>query len=154
MKNILSVIIICLLGSLLSCGNPRKGALDPEVRTELDLLAEKDMYVGNKYMRMAEKYALLLEEASAMPIDEEAMAHLRDFFADNQLALTLLSTEFDRWQKYIDNEELTAFALKLRNQPFSQKLKRLIPAFRKRISYNQEFVREYDHIMSYIEIRN
>ena len=154
MKFFINVGIILFLTSLMACSNPRKGALDPEVRSELDMLADKDVYVGNKYLRMAEKYALLLEEAAAIEQDEEAMAHLRNFVVDNQVALNLLSGEFDRWQKYIDNEEFMFFVLKLRSKPFSQKLKQLTPAFRRRVSYNQEYVREFDQIMSYIEVRN
>ncbi|MEZ4773932.1 MAG: hypothetical protein R3D00_12175 [Bacteroidia bacterium] len=153
MRRITFGLTIIFLAGVWSCGNPGKGANSPEARTELDLLSSSDIYVGNKYLRMAEKIALLLEECAAIDTDQDAMTHFRDFAADNEFALDALTDEFDKWQKNIDDEEKMIFVMKLRTQPFAAKLRRLEPAFRSRIAYDKTFVAEYDALMDRLEIR-
>ncbi|MDX2246637.1 MAG: hypothetical protein SF052_07680 [Bacteroidia bacterium] len=144
-------VVILLLNT--GCNSPGKGANSPEARSELDLLSSSDTYVGNKYLRMAEKIALLLEEAAAIETDQAAMTHIRDFAADNAFALDALTDEFDKWQKNIDDEEKMFFVMKLRAQPFSAKLRNLVPAFRNRIAYDKTFLAEYDALTGRLEIR-
>lgn len=151
MKVRIQLILMAVAGIVFSCTNPQKGANSPQARTELNQLAEKDIYVGNKYLRMAEKIALLLEESAGMS-DQAAITHIRDFASDNAYALEEISGEFDAWQKGIDDEEMMFFVMKLRTKEFSTKLRYLVPAFRSRIKDNKEFLAEYDALVSKLEV--
>ncbi|MEZ4829803.1 MAG: hypothetical protein R3C61_26500 [Bacteroidia bacterium] len=145
------ILLMTIWGA--GCGNPGRGANSPEARTELDLLSSSDIYVGNKYIRMAEKITLLLEECTAFENDQEMMNHFRDFAADNEFALDALTWEFDKWQRNIDEEEKMVFVMKLRTMPFTAKLRRLEPAVRNRIAYDKTFLAEYDALLGRLEMR-
>ncbi|MEM7373253.1 MAG: hypothetical protein AAF587_31805 [Bacteroidota bacterium] len=133
-----------VLSLLLSCGSPRTGALSPEARSELDNFAEGYIDIEKKYLKLAEMMASLLEEAAATPSDEAAMGLVQKFASDNDLAIETISIEFDGWQKHVNQDDLMQFVGLLINQPAGKKLRRLIPAFRNRIKYNERWLREYD----------
>lgn len=141
---LIGILLLCLL---MSCGSPRKGALSPESRTELDNFAEGFIDIEKKYLKLAEMMAALLEEAAATPNDEAAMGLVQKFASDNDLAIETIAIEFDGWQKHVNQDDLMQFVGLLINQPSGKKLRRLVPAFRNRISYNDRWVREYDQLI-------
>ena len=133
------------------CKNPKTGALSPEVRSELDSLAEASISAHDKYFKLADRIAELLDEAAASQTEEAAMAKIQEFSTENSLALTRLGNELDVWQKYLNNEDRMFIVMQLQAQDFTTRLNRLGPSFRKRISYNNQWVRQYDKLMSYLE---
>ena len=139
---------MCFLLSLLlfACGSPRSGALSPESRSELEKFADDFIDIEKKYLKLADMFADLLEEAAATSSDEAAMTLVQKFASDNDLAIDQIAREFDGWQKHVNQDDLMQFVGVLINQPSGQKLRRLVPAFRNRISYNQQWTREFDRL--------
>ncbi|MDX1909494.1 MAG: hypothetical protein SF053_20815 [Bacteroidia bacterium] len=150
---------ICLMGLGLSllflsaCWDPRQGALSAQSRTELDTWAASSLDVQKKYLKLAEKTAMLLQEAVSTPGDDQAMELIRKFAADNDFALRQISDEFDGWVNHTNDDDLMEFIAVLNVQPYSKTLRELEPIFRNRISYNDGYVREFDAFMSKLGIR-
>ncbi len=146
-------ILILLLLVLGACKDPRDGALSPESRTELTNYALRNHDTSMKYIKLVEKVAELLDEASAQRNNGQAMELVRKFRSDNDLALRLISKEFEGWQRHVDHDELMDFVYTLNRQPSAQKLRQLAPAFRRRISSNDAFAKDYDELLAFLEMR-
>lgn len=146
------ILIWVLLGVLLACNNPRRGALSPQSRTALENYAARSTEIQKKYYFMVEKVAQLLSEAAAQD-DRTAMAMIDKFVSDNQAALDQIAADFDGWQQYADHDEVVAFAVTLNKQSYTKRLRRLVPAFRKRISYNDAYLRRFESLMWHFDIR-
>ncbi len=136
-----------------SCGDPRRGALSPETRTELTLFATRSMDTPKKYYKLTETLAKVLDEASSKRSNQEAMDVIQKFRADNDFALGLIATEFDGWQRHVDHDELMNFVYILNRQAYTRKLRELAPAFRRRVSGNSQYLKEFDELMSFLEMR-
>ncbi len=141
-----------MLGALTACNDPRRGALSPESRTELEQYAARNTDIQKKYLVMTDKVAQLLAEAAAKD-DATAMAMIRKFTSDNQAALEQIADEFDGWQRHVEHPELIEFVMLLNEQPYTRRLRRLVPAFRRRISYDDALLRDFDRLMWYFDIR-
>lgn len=147
------IFSICAIGLLLqSCVNPQKGALSPEVRSELDLLAD-DPHKKNsqKYIELSRIMARLLDEASAKPTEAGAIGHIIEFGTENDMALQRLASELDKWQKHMDNEEKMFFVMSLMAEKSTSDLQKKGKAFRRRISGNPEWLVQYDNVMSFLD---
>ena len=142
---------LCVVSMTSGCKNPKSGALSPEVRTELDSLAEANISAHDKYFKLAERIADLLNEAAGSPTEEAAMAKIQEFTTENSLALSRLGSEMDVWQKHLNSEDRMAMVMQMQAQDFTSRLNRISPSFRKRISYNDQWLRQYDKLMSYLE---
>jgi hypothetical protein len=149
----LSASIALWLGFLAACGNPGQGSLSPENRTELTSFALRNTDTSKKYFKLAEVVAQLIEEASAQGSNEAAMGRIRKFRTDNDLALRMIAKEFDGWQRHVDHDELMHFVYVLNQQPYARQLRNLAPRFRRRISGNDQYLREFDELMSFLEMR-
>ncbi|RMG60145.1 MAG: hypothetical protein D6722_21255 [Bacteroidetes bacterium] len=147
--------LLLLLSSLSfsACYDPRKGALSPDARTELDTYADRFIDVEIKYLKASELLAQLLDEAAAIPNDAAAMEHIRKFADDNELALEKIGAAFDGWQRHVNDEDLVTFLQLLHEQPSSRKLRVLVPRFRARIAYNAAWRQEFDTLISTFMIR-
>lgn len=152
MKKLRSLAALSLFLLLLACGNPRRGALSPQSRTELEQYALKSTDIQKKYLMMTEKVSQLLSEAVAKD-DATAMAMITKFTADNERALVQIAEDFDGWQRHVEHPELIEFVILLNEQPYTRRLRQLVPAFRRRISYNQAYLRQFDQLIYYFEIR-
>lgn len=146
------IFSLCLLGLYVqSCVNPQRGALSPEVRSELDRLAD-DPHKKNeqKYIEFSRIMARLLDEASAKPTEAGAIAHITEFATENDAALQRLAVELDKWQKHMSNEDRMFFVMNLMAEKSTEKLQKRGKAFRRRISGNPAWLQEYDRVMSYL----
>ncbi|TAE59136.1 MAG: hypothetical protein EAZ89_02765 [Bacteroidetes bacterium] len=151
MQKLLFPLLLSLL--LLSCNNPRKGALSPESRGELYTWAISSLDTDKKYLKLAEKTAQMLEEAVNAPQDQQAMDIVTKFIFDNDLAITRISQEFRGWHRYAEPEEVSSFAALLNSQSYARRLRELVPMFRQRINYSEAWLREFDAFINKLEIR-
>lgn len=135
------------------CGDPRRGALSPESRTELTSYALRNVNTPMKYYKLMERMAQLLDQASANRSTAAAMEAIQKFRADNELALGVIAQEFDGWQRHVGHDELIDFVYTLNQQPYTRKVRQLAPAFRRRVSDNDQYLREFDELMSVLEMR-
>ena len=142
------IVSLFILGLTFGCNTPQKGALSPETRAELDDLAEANISEHDKYFRLAARLAELLEECAAINSEEKAMERLTEFSTENSLALERLYKELDAWQKHLNDEDRMSFVLQLLAQDFTTKLQSIGPAFRNRIDYNDNWIRQYDRLMA------
>ena len=140
-------------GLLAGCYDPRKGALSPDSRTELDTYADQFIDVEKKYLKAAELLAQLLDEAAAMPSDAAAMEHIRKFADDNELALEKIGAAFDGWQRHVNQEDLVAFLQLLNEQPAARRLRVLVPRFRERIAQNAAWRAEFDALVDHFMLK-
>ncbi|MEL6256327.1 MAG: hypothetical protein AAFR87_30265 [Bacteroidota bacterium] len=146
---------VLLLSFLLqACKDPKSGALSPETRTELDVLAD-DPYKppSQKYIELSRVMAKLLDEASAKPGDAAAVAHIVEFTTENDAALDRLYGELDKWQKHMENEDRMLFVMNLMAEKSTTTLQNRSRSFRRRISGNPDWLRQYDQAMSYLDFR-
>ncbi|WNJ18524.1 hypothetical protein [Pontibacter sp. G13] len=140
----IAVLALCLMALLTTrCHNPNKGALSEESRTELDRFVDTHASLEKKYWMLADKMAQALEEAAAIPDNAGAMDHLRRFASDNDYAIELISTEFDGWQRHVNDDDLMHFTITLYQQRSGKKLRTLHPAFERRISVDPALHKEY-----------
>jgi hypothetical protein len=137
---------------LSSCNDPRRGALSPETRTALESYVLKNTDVQKKYLVMTDKVAQLLGEAAGKS-DAVAIGMITKFTSDNQFALNLVAEDFDGWQRHVEHAELIEFVILLNAQPYTRRLRELVPAFRRRFSGNDQHLRQFDELMWYFEIR-
>jgi predicted small lipoprotein YifL len=146
--------LLCLLLTLFACGNPRKGALSPESRTELDQFAEANISIEKKYLKLANKIVDLLDEAAALPDEAAAMELIRKFASDNDMAIQRIAAEFEGWQKHVNHDDQMDFVALLVQQPYGKKLKVLVPAFRNRLKArdNPGWLAEYDAFVGTLAI--
>ena len=133
------------------CGNPKRGALSAEARTELEKLVDTPISAERKFYKLAETLTALLNEAMAIENDEAAMAHLREFATNNDLALQALARDIDDWAKVMPDDERMEMILKLMDRDFSTQLRNRVPAFRRRIAYNEAYLREFNQLFGSIE---
>jgi hypothetical protein len=141
---------LCLLAA---CANPRDGALSAKSRSELDQWAESSLDIPQKYLKLAEKTAQLLQEASAQDQDQLAMDMFEKYVSDNDLAIRRITSEFRGWSHYADEDELNDLALQLYSEPYGRRLRELAPAFRQRISYSERWLQTYDAFFDRMAIR-
>jgi hypothetical protein len=139
--------------TLFSCNNPRKGALSPQVRTEIQQLAISNEPIPHKYEVLARRMETLLREASAKKKDEELIEHLRVFYAENSLALDRLEAEFQTWFRETDPEELNQFLMELNQQQYITDLRIRRRDIRSRLLYNKPFLAEFERLTRCLEFR-
>ncbi len=151
MKHGIHILFLSLLVIFASCKNPKRGALSPEERTELERLVDSPRSAEYKFYVLAGKLSKLLDEAMAIENDEAAMAHLREFTVENDLALQTLAEEIDDWAKVIPDDERIEVILKLMDRPFAQQLRTHVPAFRRRIAYNPSYQSDFDALFGKVK---
>lgn len=145
-KRMPAFLTMLLMLGIVGCEMPKSGSLSAESRTELELLVDSPRSPEHKFYVLADRLARLLNEAMAIENDEAAMAHLREFATKNDLALQALARDIDDWAKVIPDDERTEMILKLMDRDFSAQLRNKVPAFRRRISYNDRYIAEFDRL--------
>ncbi len=138
---------LLFLFSLMACNLPKIGSMSPEVRTELDDLADQPIDMDEKYLGLARIVTGLLDEAAAMPQNAAAGAHLAEFFADNEGALQRLTIQLDNWEKNMTPEERMFFLMKLQAQPYTPRLNTLHNGMKNRLADQPEAANQLELIM-------
>ena len=139
--------------SLPGCYVPEQGANSRQIRGVLNQISDRSISIEKKYLLVTDTYVKLLEEAAGKRTDEAAMDHLRKFYNDNLAALKQIGWEFDGWQRVTDDDARSAFFYVLHQQPNTRKLANLSRDFRNRITYRDDWVVEFDKLMSFLEIK-
>lgn len=151
---IVPIMGIVILTSLVGCYNPRKGALSTETRTELDELSSQvKRETEEKYHILADKIALVLEEALNRKTDEAMIAYTQKFISDNEFALTTLSKEIDEWFKFMNEEDRNRFFMVMLTESYPSRLRRLIPAYRARLDGRPKDLENFEQLLKTIEFR-
>lgn len=118
------------------CFVPNQGSTSPEIRTELDDLADQAVAVDEKYLSLAKVVSVLLDETSAIAQNEAAADHLNRFVSDNESALRLLTIQLDNWEKHLTEEDRLLFMMELLAKPYSTRLAAQQQALTNRFSDN------------------
>lgn len=126
-----------LLILLSSCFVPNQGSTSPEVRTELDDLADLAIPASEKYLQLGKVVSILLDETAAIAQNEAAAAHMERFLSDNESALRLLHIQLDNWEKNLTEEDRLLFMMELLAKPYSTRLKSQSRALKNRFSGNE-----------------
>lgn len=146
----LNIFFFSLL--MTSCYAPEEGALSQENRTELNNFAARSVSIEKKYIKLMQIMVLLLEEVRDTPDDELAMDRLRRFYADDQYALKQIGREINGWYTYATQEDITNFLVAIKEDPASAKLSQLVPATRNRIKYNVGWEKEFNLLVSFLNL--
>ncbi len=138
---------------LIACGNPQKGALSPETRSELDSLYENyRIETEEKYHRLADRMAQLLDEALAKRTDELMMNHLREFHQENEIALHNIEEEIQDWTRNISDDERAGFIMRLNAKPYAETLRKRRKQILRRVRYSKDFQYEYRKLFSILDL--
>ncbi len=138
--------------ALQGCYLPEEGALSQETRTELNSFAASTAEVQKKYIKLMEKMVLLLEEVRDIPENDLAMDRLRKFYADDQYALRQINREINGWYRFASDEDISYFLTAIQAEPNAIKLQSLIPATRQRFSYNLDWEKECNLLLSFLKL--
>lgn len=145
------IIGICL--SVWSCGVPQSGSLSPDVRTELDKLGDSSMDYREKYFNLSTKVVQVLDEVAAIENDAQAIAKLREYMSDNDVALKRLKSQFNGWQKHEDDETVVAFITKYNEQASARQIRVLAPRLHSRFAYDKSYVADIETLIHLISVR-
>lgn len=133
MRRLLPLLLIILGG----CFVPNQGSTSPEVRTELDILAEQAIPASEKYLQLGKVVSILLDETAAIAQNQAAAAHMERFLSDNESALRLLHIQLDNWEKNLTEEDRLLFMMELLAKPYSTKLASQSKALTNRFSEDE-----------------
>ncbi|MFK7925533.1 MAG: hypothetical protein AB8H47_26510 [Bacteroidia bacterium] len=145
------IIGICL--SFISCGGPQSGSLSPDVRTELDKLADSSMDYREKYFNLSSRIVQILDEMAAIENDAQSIAKLREYMSDNDVALKRLKNQFDGWQKHEDHETVVTFITKYNEQSSARQIRVLAPRLHSRFAYDKSYVADIETLVHLISVR-
>lgn len=148
---IILLITICL--SVWSCAGPQSGSLSPDVRTELDKLADSSKDYREKYFDLSARLIQIMEEVAAIENDAQAIAKLREYMSDNDVALARLKSQFDGWQKHEDDETVVAFITKYNEQASARRIRVLAPRLHARFAYDDSYVADLEKLIHLISVR-
>ena len=137
---------------LSSCYIPEQGSLSEKNRTELKNFAARSVSIEKKYIKLMQNMVLLLEEVRNIQNDELAMDRMRRFYEDDQYALKQIGREINGWYKFATQEDITNFLVAIREDPASTKLSQLVPATRDRIKYNVGWEKEFNKLVSFLNL--
>lgn len=135
-----------------ACYAPDQGALSEANRTELNNFAARSVSIEKKYIKLMQNTVLLLEEVRDISDDELAMDRLRRFYGENQYALKQIGREINGWYIYATQEDITNFLVAIREDPASRKLSVMVPATRNRIQYNVNWEKEFNLLVSFLNL--
>lgn len=146
-------IIIGICFSILSCADPQSGSLSPDVRTELDRLADSSMDYREKYFDLSSRIVQIMEEVAAIENDAQSIAKLREYMSDNDVALKRLKSQFDGWQKHEDDETVVGFITQYNEQSSARRIRVLAPRLHARFAYDKTYVADLETLVHLISIR-
>lgn len=142
MRIVLGLFVCCLF--LFACGEPKKGALSPETRSELDALVDNyHIEPGEKYHRLARRMGQLLNEAYAKRTDEGMMDHLREFNQENETALRILREELQTWLRNLPDNERAKFIIRVNAEDYAEDLRKRRKQFLYRVRNSPDYKREF-----------
>ncbi|MEM6263138.1 MAG: hypothetical protein AAGI38_11565 [Bacteroidota bacterium] len=147
------ILLIGISLALLSCKDPRKGALSDQEKSKLETLAEQGIAPEEKYQQMIELYTILLEEALSKETDEAMLRHLEDFYAKNEAALWNLKDQIRGWQKSMDQEERMFMFMRLSAKSYTQKLARLDRLYHKRMKQGKRYQNAFNNVFQVVEFK-
>ncbi|MEL6589102.1 MAG: hypothetical protein AAFQ68_03440 [Bacteroidota bacterium] len=148
------ILIIFSLAILMwSCAGPQSGSLSPDVRSELDKLADARTDYREKYFDLSERIVQIMNEVASVENDAQAIAKLREYLSDNEGALQRLESQFDGWQKHEDDETVVAFITKYNEQASARRIRVLAPRLHSRFAYDESYVADLERLVHLISIR-
>ncbi|MEM6346267.1 MAG: hypothetical protein AAF927_20425 [Bacteroidota bacterium] len=145
------IVGICL--TVFSCAGPQSGSLSPDVRSELDKLADSSMDYREKYFDLSSRIVQIMEEVAAIENDAQAIEKLREYMSDNDVALKRLKSQFDGWQKHEDDEAVVAFITRYNEQDSARRIRNLAPRLHKRFAYDKSYVADLETLVHLISLR-
>lgn len=147
-------IFLSLVMLMWACSDPQSGSLSPDVRSELDRLADARIDYREKYFDLSERIVQIMNEVASIENDAQAIAKLREYLSDNEGALQRLESQFDGWQKHEDDETVVAFITKYNEQASARRIRMLAPRLHRRFAYDQSYVADLERLVHLISIRN
>lgn len=148
---LIALVLISTFG--FSCKKPQKGTLSVQAQTELEILAERQWETEEKFHKLAEILARVLEEALAKDDDAAMINHLKDFSSLNEDALQQLQAEIDFWFKHVDKEEKNEFLMKFWPKDYAKSLRKSEARFFTRTQQRPEYRKHFDRVTRCIEMR-
>lgn len=151
MKRLLLITLVCI--SCFACGPKEEGVLNDETRSELQALVDNyHITPEDKYNRLAVRMAQLINEAYAKRTEEEMMDHLREFYQDNETALTALEKEIQDWMRSLSDAERANFVMRVNGREYANDLRRRRRQVLYRIRNSEEEKREFVRLFSILDM--
>ena len=147
------IFVISLISLLIACRQPQKGTLSVQAQTELEILADRQWETEEKFHKLAEIIARVLEEALAKNDDAAMINHLQEFYSLNEDALRQLQAEIDFWFKYVDKEEKNEFLMRFWPRDYAKSLRQSEAHFFRRTREKPEYQEHFRRITRAIEMR-
>ncbi len=136
-----------------ACRQPQKGTLSVASQTELEILAARDWETEDKFQKLAEIIARVLEEALEKKDDAAMINHLKEFNSQNQDVLNQLQAEIDFWFKFVDKEEKNEFLMRFWPKKYAKSLRNSEAKFFRRTKDKPEYRKHFLQLMRPIEMR-
>ena len=149
--SLISIISLILL--TLSCKQPQKGTLSVQAQTDLEVLAARQWETEDKFHKLAEIIAGVMEEALAKPDDAAMINHIKEFNSINEDALRQLGAEIDFWFKYVDKEEKNEFLMRFWPKDYAKKLRASEARFYSKTKNKPEYRKHFQQLTRAIEMR-
>lgn len=144
-------LIFLLLFS--ACKKPQGGTLSVQAQTELEILAGRQWETEEKFHKLAEIIAGVLEEALTKNDDAAMINHLRDYATLNEDALRILQAEIDFWFKHVDKEEKNEFLMRFWPKDYAKSLRKSEAKFFRRTQEKPEYQQHFRKVTRAIEMR-